>query len=134
LDDLVLEFLAKIYGTNPMPNSYDYRYYIDEERGYIYLGIRYKNESGYENVIIVRYYLINYKISPIVIANFKIKSDELQNNPKLLKSKITAIMAYQNCNQLYLSRILESYRDDFSYNYLNEIIIEMNYPFLCLVI
>jgi hypothetical protein len=73
LDDLVLEFLAKIYGTNPMPNSYDYRYYIDEERGCIYLGIRYKNESGYENVIIVRYYLINYKISPIVIANFKNK-------------------------------------------------------------
>ncbi len=129
LDVLVLEILSKIYGTNPMPNSYDYRYYVDEERGCIYLMIRYRNESMYENVILVRYYLENYRMPPIVIANFKLKSDELQSNPNLLKSKITAITAYQNCNQLYLSRLLESYRDDFNYNYLNEIILEMDYPF-----
>ncbi len=132
LDVLVLEILSKIYGTNPMPNSYDYRYYVDEERGCIYLMIRYRNESRYENVILVRYYLENYRMPPIVIANFKVKSDELRNNPNLLKSKITAITAYQNCNQLYLSRLLESYRDDFNYNYLNEIILEMNYPFFLL--
>jgi hypothetical protein len=112
-----------------MSNSYDYRYYVDEERGYIYLRIRYRNEGGYENVILVLYYLETYRMSPIVIANFKLKSDELRDNPNLLKSKITAITAYQNCNQLYLSRLLESYRDDLNYNYLNEIILEMDYPF-----
>ena len=129
LDALVLEILSEIYGTNHVPNSYDYRYYVDEVRGYIYLMIRYKNESGYENVILVRYYLETYRMPPIVIADFKLKSDELQNNPNILKSKITATIAYHNCNQLYLSRLLESYRDDFNYNYLNEIIIEMDYPF-----
>jgi len=91
--------------------------------------IRYKNKSGYENVILLRYYLKTHNMPPIVIANFKLKSDELQNNPNILKSKITATIAYHNCNQLYLSRLLESYRDDFNYNYLNEIILEMNYPF-----
>jgi hypothetical protein len=132
LDDLVLEILSKIYEINPISNSYDYRYYVDEERGCIYLRIIYRNESGYVNVILVRYYLGTYRMPPIVIANFKLKSDELRNNPNLLKSKITAITAYQNCNQLYLSRLLESYRDDFNYNYLNEIIIETNYPFFLL--
>ena len=129
LDDLSLEILFKICRTNTMSNSYDYRYYVDEERGYIYLRIRYRNEGGYENVILVLYYLETYRMSPIVIANFKLKSDELRDNPNLLKSKITAITAYQNCNQLYLSRLLESYRDDLNYNYLNEIILEMDYPF-----
>jgi len=132
LDDLVLEILYKIYGTNPMSNSCDYRYYVDEERGCIYLMIRYRNESTYENVILVQYYLKTYRMPPIVIANFKLKSDELRDNPNLLKSKITAITAYQNCNQLYLSRLLESYRDDSNYNYLNEIILEMDYPFFLL--
>jgi len=132
LDDLVLEILSKIYGTNPMSNSYHYLYYVDEERGCIYLRIIYKNESGYGNVILVRYYLENYRMPPIVIANFKLKSDELLNNANLLRSKITVITAYQNCNQLYLSRLLESYGDDFNYNYLNEIILEMDYPFFLL--
>jgi hypothetical protein len=132
LDDLVLEILSKIYGTNPMSNSYHYLYYVDEERGCIYLRIIYRNESGYGNVILVRYYLENYRMPPIVIANFKLKSDELLNNANLLRSKITVITAYQNCNQLYLSRLLESYGDDFNYNYLNEIILEMDYPFFLL--
>jgi hypothetical protein len=65
---------------------------------------------------------------PVIILYSEIKSDDLQKNPKLLKTQIINLMAYQNGNQLHLYNLLENYKKRLNYNYMNEIIAEVIYP------
>ena len=128
IDDKVSKILHDIYGIEPLAGSYDYWYYVDEEKSYIYCLIIYTNASGDKSIILVRCHLENHKMSPVIILYSEIKSDDLQKNPKLLKTRIINLMAYQNGNKILLYNLLENYKERLNYNYMNEVIAEMNYP------
>jgi hypothetical protein len=128
IEGKVSEFLSDIYGIKPSNDSYKYRYYIDEENGYMYCLVLYETINGYKDAIILKYYLENNKMQPTIIAYSKIKSDELKNNKNLLKAKVINLTAYQSIGKLQLVKLLENYAQKLSYNYANEIIIEIRYP------
>ena len=120
IDDKVSKILHDIYGIEPLAGSYDYWYYVDEEKSYIYCLIIYTNASGDKSIILVRCHLENHKMSPVIILYSEIKSDDLQKNPKLLKTRIINLMAYQNGNKILLYNLLENYKERLNYNYMNE--------------
>jgi hypothetical protein len=128
IEDKVSEFLSDTYGIKPSDNSYKYRYYIDEENGYMYCLVLYKTINGDRDTIILKYYLETNKMKPTIIAYSKIKSDDLKNNKNLLKSKVINLTAYRNISKLQLVKLLEDYVEGSIYNYTNEIIIEIRYP------
>jgi len=128
IDNKVTKILHDIYGTEPLDSSYDYWYYVDEEKGYLYCLIIYTNASGDKSILLVRCHLENHKMLPVIILYSEIKSDDLQKNPKLLKTRIINLMAYQNGNKILLYNLLENYKKRCNYNYMNEIMAEMNYP------
>jgi len=128
IEGKVSEFLSDTYGIKPLNDSYEYRYYIDEENGYLYCLVLYKIRKGYKDAIILKYSLENNKMQPTIIAYSRIKSDELKNNKNLLKAKFINLTAYQSIGKLQLVKLLENYVQELIYDYANEIIIEIRYP------
>jgi hypothetical protein len=128
IDHKVSKILHDLYRPEPLTNSYDYWYYVDEEKAYMYCLIIYPNASGDNRIILVRCHLENNMMPPVIMLYSEIKSDELQKNPKLLQTRIINLMAYQNGNPLHLYNLLEKYKESRNYSYMNEIISEMNYP------
>ncbi len=131
-DDMVKEVLYKTYRTKPSSSSYNYWYYVDEEKGHLYCLVIYTTASKDKNVILIRYYLERGNILPKIKGHIEIKSDELKKKPGLLDAKIASLIAYQDGNQLHLDRLLLRYVYNRSYNYLNEILMEMKYPLFIL--
>ncbi len=128
----ILEALHRIYKKIPINKLYNYLYYVDEENGYMYCLAVHKNEDKDESIIFLKLYLLNSNASPEIIARLEIKYDELKNNPMLLHKKILNFMAHQDGNKLILYGLILRYVRNRIYNYLNEIIIEMNYPLFML--
>jgi len=127
IEGKVSKFLSDTYGIKPSNDSYKYRYYIDEENGYMYCLVLYKTINGDRDAIILKYYLETNKMKSTIIAYSKIKSDDLKNNKNLLKAKVINLTAYRNISKLQLVKLLENYVEDSIYNYTNEIIIEIRY-------
>jgi hypothetical protein len=127
IEGKVSKFLSDTYGIKPSNDSYKYRYYIDEENGYMYCLVLYKTINGDRDAIILKYYLETNKMKSTIIAYSKIKSDDLKNNKNLLKTKVINLTAYRNISKLQLVKLLENYVEDSIYNYTNEIIIEIRY-------
>jgi hypothetical protein len=124
-DDEISEFLSKMYGTTHSISFYDYWYYVDEEKGYIYCLVIYKNTDESRDVYLLRYYMKNNDILPKVIGYLKIKSDELKDDKNLLNVKVLSLIAHDRYDKLHIARMLLSYRHNRIYNYMNEVVFEL---------
>jgi hypothetical protein len=128
IEHKVLEFLSDTYGIKPSYDSYRYRYYIDEENGYMYCLVLYKTINGDRDAILLKYYLKTNEMKSKIMAYSRIKSGDLKNNKNILRAKVINLTAYQNIGKLQLVKLLEGYVERSIYNYANELITEMRYP------
>jgi len=128
INEIALTILTKIYGTTPT-NEFDYCWcYIDEEKGYLYYIIIHKEIFGDRKIILFKYHIEDSKKLPEIIAYFELESDDLLENPELLKTQIVNFIAFRRGNQLYIAQLLEVYGNKHTYSFLNDMTIEAKYP------
>ena len=130
INKIVLRLLSKIYKTQVQNNSYHCEYYIDDEKGHLYYLVLYTDIFDDKNIILFKYYLEKKNKLPEIVAYGKIRHDELQkssNYLKVIKPKIINLMTFHRGNQLYLAQLLEPYKNVYSYNHLNDLIIRAGY-------
>ena len=121
----ISEFLSKMYLTKPSISFYDYWYYVDEEKDYMYCLVVYKNTDESRDVYLLRYYMKNNDILPKFIGYLKVKSDELKEDKNILNAKVLSLIAYDKYDKLHLARMLLIYRHSRIYNYMNEVVFEL---------
>ena len=109
-------------------DSYRYRYYVDENKGYMYCLVLYNSSSGNKSIILLKIFLEDDNKQPLIMDYLDIKSDDFQKKPNILFYKINSIILYRFLKQTHIYEILRYYSYKAIYNYMNEVMIKIKYP------
>lgn len=146
IDKKIVKFLNEEYKMRLRPYCYSYWYYVDEAKGYIYCQVVYTTWSGDNGIILLRFYLTNNKLPPVIVYHLNMKYNELQKDPNILVYKVKGMMLYWTPNLLHIHELLryKSHRQVYIsnsgicyeiiynhmnvYSYMEEVIFKIEYP------